>query len=214
MVDLPYWAFIAYIQVMIFSILVAVIFFVLFRKQKKLLKLANTNLKEEVSTNKIKLYFDMEVKITRGQHDKIQQKTKLTTDEKISASLLLFRADLLEFESVYTDKDVSATEYWKVLLDHYKSILKSHDLMGSFESKFSEEHEDVHALFENQEKEMNDLLEEADQLAKDDEQVLNISAKLHKLANSHRELSGCVFVLEDENRFLREQIATLLNEVN
>ena len=34
--------------------------------------------------------------------------------------------------------------------------------------------------------------------------------KLSTLSNSHRELSHCIAVLEDENKFLRDQIKGLL----
>lgn len=49
---------------------------------------------------------------------------------------------------------------------------------------------------------------------KSETEVAELKKKLNSIIRSHTELSQCVFVLEDENKFLREQISSLLKSVN
>jgi hypothetical protein len=167
------------------------------------------------------LYLESEVAKTRTHLE------SLTADPTQTA--LSLRAALLAVEAELSQSlpEERNREFWQDLADRLGGIVTASGYSseaiavkaaqapaGQAAQTGNLEDTDVAELVDQQAKTIdylrNYIQELLDQYGHQPSPDLNISDKFDQLERANKELNGCVEILEDENEFLREQIAALL----
>jgi len=201
----------------ILGILVVFLLYLIHIKNKKF-KTLNTELQSrtEVSpTASVEHYLTAEIKLTQGRFDSLYTEKDLSALLLEEPDLLLLRQRLLEIEKDFLSATDREEDVWLEMNNKFKEILKKANLVKRIKIKevtpdeAGDEREDMTLLLKSQhsvfEELQNDLVGE-----KSEAEIKELSEKLTAVARSHAELSHCIYVLEDENTFLRNQIQSLL----
>ncbi len=188
----------------------------LIKKHDKLKAYVRSQEAEQHSSNSVSVehYLATEVKLTEGRSELLYKDTDLLSTEFGEADWLVLRVKFLEIEKGFSSTTDREDNFWKLLGVSLKNMLSEMKLVKRVQANDAKEEDD------DEVKELKNMLKEQaadieklnDELsgADTEEKVEIMKDKLLKLSNSHRELSHCVMVLEDENLFLREQIRSLL----
>ena len=218
MVTMSEITFIIIIQaVILLSILVAVLLYTARLKNKKLVTLKNeVHTRPDVSpTASAEYYLTAEIKLTLNRFDLLYTEKDLADLLLAEPDWLFLRKNLLEIEKDFLSTTNREEDFWLEVGRKYKAILKSANFVKRIKVKEvtpdeeGDEREDMNILLKSQhsvfEELQSDLMGE-----KSEEEINQLSEKLTAVARSHTELSHCIYVLEDENTFLRNQIQSLL----
>ncbi len=159
------------------------------------------------------LYFKSESRMTTDRHSALglnQEKRKSWCDLEHEA-VLLVRADLLNLEKEYAkipeERDDS---FWAHYHKSFEELLKKHELYNCLHARFMEDETGIRELFSTTKDEIEQLRQYVDTNIADKSVKAELSGLLDSLVNRQREMGDCIFVLEDESAFLRDQVATLL----
>ena len=217
MISLDPVAFIIIVQTILLLIMVvAVLLFMLRAKNKKLKVIYQKKSEEdEVSpTASIEHYLMTETKVTSARYESLYKEEDLQQKEITEPDLLILRKNFLELEKELLSDKERSDEFWDGLKEKFKNLLNKSQLVKRLTTKevSDDDEEDV--------QEMKKLLkaqyDEFDELyitlegQKSEDEIKKIKEKLSSVIRSHTELSHCMYILEDENKFLREQINSLL----
>jgi len=161
-------------------------------------------------------YLATEIKLTRGRLESLYPEGVPPEPELTEADLLSLRDRYLGLEAELLQDTAREDVFWKRLAEGIRRLLTDCHLvkrMPVTETGDGDEAEDetaeLRALVKQQQEELERFLSTLDE---DDGELgpEELKKRLTTLASSHRELSHCIFSLEDENHFLREQVASLL----
>jgi len=138
---------------------------------------------------------------------------KATSDTRLWLDL---RAAVLQLEQEWAQQDDRSELFWRALAGRLEQLAKEHGLVPA-RSVPSGHEEDKAGLADVVERQthtiaflktyINDVLT---QIGKRQDVGPVLDQEFEKLEHVNRELRQCVDVLEDENQFLRDQIAALL----
>jgi len=201
----------------ILGLLVVFLLYLIHVKNKKFAKLNNEvrNRTEVSPTASVEHYLTAEIKLTQGRFDSLYTEKDLSALLLEEPDLLFLRQNILEIEKNFLSAAEREEDFWLELNKKFKEVLKKANLVKRIKIKevtpdeAGDEREDMTLLLKSQhnffEELQNDLTGE-----KNEAEVKQLSEKLTAVARSHTELSHCIYVLEDENTFLRNQIQSLL----
>lgn len=217
MINIGIVPFIIIVQIIIVLVLLtATLFYLLKIKNRKLnTLLLESQHKEEVSpTASIKHYFTAEIKLTESRFNALYKDQDLQNITFLEPDWLKLRKDYLEVEIELLASDEREDAFWLVLGKKIKSLLNGNQLVKRLKTKDvededEEEIKEMKQLLKSQHDDFDDLILKLDG-DKSAAEIAELNDKLTRIVRSHTELSSCVFVLEDENMFLRDQISSLL----
>jgi len=205
------------IQVLILLIFSSIILYFLWRNSQKKLKtcLATTNNENEQSPSaSVEHYLAAEIKLNDGRFELLYEDKDHDDIEIVEPDWLSLRSRYLELEKEFLDSIEREDEFWANLGKKLRRILQDCHLVKRLKLKAAnedaeEEIKELREVMEAQQSELDDLLSG---LGSDDTELEQeaLKEKLTTLSNSHKELSHCIAILEDENKFLRDQIKGLL----
>lgn len=205
------------IQTIILLILSSLIFFFLWWNSRKKLSqhmAAFQDHQEPTPSATIEHYLTTEIKLIEGRFDLLFQDADRQSLNIVEPDWLVLRKKYLELEKELLENTEREDLFWDRLGENLRQILndcylvKRLDLKQAMEDA-EEEINELKSIMETQNQELENLLTGLDGNNVELE-VNSLKDKLTTLSNSHRELSHCIAVLEDENRFLRNQIKGLL----
>lgn len=218
MITMSEIAFILMIQAkIILAVLVVFLFYLIHVKNKQFKQLKNElQTRTEVSpTASTEHYLTAEIKLTLGRFDSLYSEKDLSSLSLAEPDWLFLRQNILEIEKDLLSATEREEDFWLGMGKKYTGILKKANLVKRIKVKevapdeAGDEREDMTLLLQSQhsvfEELQNDLVGE-----KNEAEIIKLSDKLKAVARSHTELSHCIYVLEDENTFLRNQIQGLL----
>lgn len=217
MVSIDNIAFIIIIQTGIILILLSAFLFYLLRLKNKKIKTLSGKIKDvQTATSplaSVEFYLTAEIKLLEGRFDSLFTKEDLSGGEFTEADWLSLRKDFLEMEKMLLTEQDKLHMLWANIGDKVKTTLKNHHLVKRNHVKdINEDDEDdvkeMKTLLKSQYDDFESLYEELEGDKTKDE-VANLKDKLRGIIRSHTELTHCIYVLEDENVFLRNQIKEL-----
>jgi hypothetical protein len=217
MISLGQITFIAIIQTIIFLLMLSIILMFLLRsKNKQIKKLKHTSQShDDVSpTSSIEHYLATEIKLTQSRFDLFYKEEDIHDGILSEADWLLLRKEFLDMEKGNASSTQREDPFWVELGDKLKKILSECHLVKRLKLKEVEEDDDdevkeMKTLLKSQYDTFDDLLMKMEG-AKSEKEIAELKQKLSAIIRSHTELSQCIYVLEDENKFLRDQISSLL----
>ena len=217
MVSIGGITFIIIIQLLIvFIILAAYLYFLLRFKNKKIKALSNTvsEYKEISSLASVEYYITAEIKLIEGRFGLLFSDEDLLNEEFGEADWLTLRKSFLEIEKELLTEQNRLDALWADTGDKIKSILKNNHLVKRIKVKEvnGDDEDDVKemkVLLKSQYDDFDNLYAEMEG-AKSEAEVSQLKEKLSSIIRSHTELTHCMYILEDENLFLRDQIKGLL----
>jgi len=209
--------FIIIIQfLMIFIILSAFLFYLLRLKNKKIKALSNTitEIKEISPLASVEYYLTAEIKLTEARFGLLFSDDDLLKEEFGESDWLNLRKNFLEVEKDLLTEQGNLDVLWANIGDKFKNILKNNYLVKRIKIKevTDDDESDVKemkTLLKSQYDDFDNLYAEMDG-DKSEAEMSKIKEKLSSIIRSHTELTHCIYILEDENIFLREQIKGLL----
>ncbi|MDH5370971.1 MAG: hypothetical protein OEW99_13160 [Gammaproteobacteria bacterium] len=216
MVSISGITFFIIIQTLIvFVILSAFLFFLLRSKNKKIKALANTvsEFNDVSPLASVEYYLTAEIKLIEGRFALLYSEEDLLKEYFGEADWLSLRRGFLEIEKALLKND-NLDNFWIAIGDNFKNILKINHLVKRIKVKeVNEDDEDdvkeMKILLKSQYDDFDNLYAEMEG-AKSEAEVKQLKEKLSSIIRSHTELTHCVYILEDENLFLRNQINELL----
>ncbi len=205
------------IQVIILLIFSSLILYFLWRNSQNKLKtcLATTdNNNEQSASASVEHYLATEIKLTDGRFDLLYQDKDHEDLEIVEPDWLSLRSRYLELEKEFLDSAEREDAFWANLGKKLRRILQDCHLVKRLKLKAAnedaeEEIKELRAVMEAQQGELDHLLSGFESDDTELEQDV-LKEKITTLSNSHKELSHCIAILEDENQFLRKQIKGLL----
>jgi len=199
----------------VFVILSAFLFFLLRSKNKKIKALANTvsEFNDVSPLASVEYYLTAEIKLIEGRFALLYSEEDLLKEYFGEADWLSLRRGFLEIEKALLKND-NLDNFWIAIGDNFKNILKINHLVKRIKVKeVNEDDEDdvkeMKILLKSQYDDFDNLYAEMEG-AKSEAEVKQLKEKLSSIIRSHTELTHCVYILEDENLFLRNQINELL----
>ena len=216
MIDVTPLAAAIFIQILLIFVFFCIGLFFYIRKLSARLKSAveKKPAEESDNTSTVEHYLATEIKLTKGRKDALYSEDQEPVPQLTEPDWLALRECYLEFEKeLFFDKE-REDAFWVRLGDGLKKLLVDSSLVkrSSISEAKDEDDEDTHEMKKLM-RSQTDELESFLRVIEDDDSAISseeLVEKLRHVANSHRELSHCMFVLEDENNFLREQITALL----
>ena len=163
-------------------------------------------------------YLTAEIKLTQSRFDMFYKEDDLNESEFAEPDWLLLRKNYLDLEKTLLSSAEREDDFWVNIGDKLKSLLSSSHLVKRIKLKEVQEDEEdeikeMKSLLKSQYDDFDDLYLKLEG-EKSEAEVVELKEKLNSIIRSHTELSQCVFILEDENKFLREQISSLLKSAN
>lgn len=219
MIEVDEIAFSIIIQLIIVLALLCAIFLVLWRRAKSRLKKLSQGNESDADTNyaspdaSTESYLTTEIKITESRFEQLYANSGIESAEITEGDILLLRKYLLEFEKEQLVTKEREEDFWLNLFKSVLQIVKNLKLAKRQKPVASDSDEDeikeLKNLLEQQVSELENAMSvlEQDQGESNEEEL---KKKLLSISRSHKELSHCVYLLEDENMFLRDQIQSLL----
>lgn len=166
------------------------------------------------------LYLDKEAAMTRSFCESLQVNPDLEPNDLQLRSALCLRAGMLAKElelakSPTTERD---QEEWKALAQHVNAVIAENGYVNQVKTEgskiYGEESPPSEVMITQQTRTIKHLQEYLQQLLGKLGHLplpdIDVMAKFNELERINNELSQCLAVLEDENGFLRDQIAALL----
>lgn len=217
MISLGTISFVIIVQsIIVLLLLVAFLIFLLRLKTKKLNALiANSKSHENVPpVASIEHYFTAEVKLTRARFDSFYQEKDIESEVLAEPDWLMLRINFLDLEKEILESDDREDVFWIDASKKFKKLLSQSHLVKRIKTKdINEDEEDeikeMKTLLKSQHDDFDDLILKLDG-DKSAAEIAELKDKLAIIVRSHTELSSCIFILEDENTFLRDQISSLL----
>ncbi len=216
MISLGPITIIVVIQIILLLImLVGVLLFMLRKKSKKLNALSHQGtMQDNVSAGaSVEHYLTAEIKLTQARFDLFYKADDIKTEAIAEPDWLSLRKNFLETEKELLALSDREDVFWLEIGKKIKALLKNSNLvkrvLKEVEEGDEEEIKEMKMLLKSQQdkfEELSSLLDGEDS----DTNMLELKDKLIQLARSHQELSQCMFMLEEENNFMRDQIAALL----
>lgn len=193
----------------------AVLLFLLHKNKKKLTSLSRV-LAEEKETSplaSVEFYLTAEIKLIEGRFALLYSEKDLCTENFSEPDWLLLRKGFLEIEKKLLKHDRLET-LWADVGKNVRNILNENHLVKRIKTKEVKEEDD------DESREMKELLkaqyDDFDSMflalegAKSEEEVAGLKEKLSSIIRNHTELTHCIYTLENENLFLRDQIKGLV----
>lgn len=209
--------FIIIIQLIILLfILVAFLLYLLSVKNKELQTQKNVPKSSEEASPiaSVEFYLTAEIKLIESRFDLLFNEEDLKSEVSSEADWLVLRKGFLEIEKELLTTTDRVEAFWIDVGVKFQELLRECHLVKRIIVKEIQEDD------EDEIKEMKQLLksqyDDIDSLylnlegEKTEEEVKKIREKLSGIIRSHTELSHCIYILEDENMFLRDQIQGLL----
>ncbi len=175
---------------------------------------------DEAANVDVRHYLQAEIKLTEERFNTLFGEAPREQVELTERDWLRLRQGYLALELELAADKTRDDDFWtrfgqamrRLLLE--RKLVKRLDLgdikdMAEKEKEEKAEHEDLATMMELMQEEARELEEALAEMG-EDESGGSLAEKLQRVARSHREMSHCVFVLEDENKLLREQIRALL----
>lgn len=205
-----------YFQLLLIFLVLSLGFYIYVRRLQRQTRSSSSSSGEETTHTSVAHYLATEIKLTQGRRETLYHDTDGPPDPELTEEdILTLRERYLDFEATLLEDTARENAFWIRLAQGIKRLLNEAHLVKRIPATEAQagESDDEAAEINNLMKQQQDELDRF--LSSFDEEEEGISAeelkgRLKTIANSHRELSHCIFSLEDENRFLREQIASLL----
>lgn len=217
MISIGEISFIIIIQLIILLVMLAVfVLFLLRAKNKKIraLMLASNSHNEVSPSASLEHYMNTEIKLTKGRFDLFYKDEDLQSEVFAEPDWLILRKNFLEIEKELLVSDEREDAFWLEIGEKLKKLLKNTNLVKRIKTKEVQDDEDdelreMKQLLKSQYDEFDNLYLELEG-DKSEAEVKELKEKLTSIIRSHTELSHCIYILEDENLFLRDQIKGLL----
>ncbi|MDH5601039.1 MAG: hypothetical protein OEY78_07010 [Gammaproteobacteria bacterium] len=197
-------------------IIIAILLFLLKAKNKEILAVKNVSGtgSEYSAIASVEYYFNFEIKLIESRLNLQFTDEDLKKEEFGEADWLTLRKGLLEIEKELLTADSNLENYWVDVAEKFKKILSDCHLVKRILVK------DIQDDDEDEQKEMKQLLKsqynDFDSLflelegKKSEVEVGQLKEKLSSIIRNHTELSHCIYMLEEENLFLRNHVKGLL----
>lgn len=217
MINIGQVPFIIIIQTIIFLIILSVFLLFLLRIKNKQLKKLMPVAKDHVDASSdasTEHYLTAEIKLTQSRFDMFYKEDDLQESEFAEPDWLLLRKNYLDLEKTLLSSAEREDDFWVSIGDKLKSILSSCHLVKRIKLKEVQEDEEdevkeLKSLLKSQYDDFDDLYLKLEG-EKSEAEVAELKQKMKDIIRSHTELSHCLYILEDENMFLRDQIQGLL----
>ena len=159
-------------------------------------------------------YLTTEIKLTDGRFDLLYPNDDLQGEMFVEPDRLKLRKNFLEMEKELLNHNEREDVFWFDLNKKIEQLLGDSNLVKRLKIKaVSEDDEDeqkeMKMLLKSQYDHFDDIFAGLDG-AKSEAEISELKDKLLAVIRSHTELAHCVYILEDENVFLRNQIQGLL----
>lgn len=183
------------------------------KQLKKLKHIANDD-KDESSTSSVEHYLTAEIKLTQSRFDLLYKDENFQGGVLSEPDWLRLRKNFLDMEKEILSSTDREDAFWVDLGKKLKKLLSISLLVKRIKVKdIDEDDEDevkeMKALLKSQHEDFDDLLLKLEG-EKNAAEIAELNEKLSVIMRSHTELSQCLYMLEDENKFLRDQINSLL----
>jgi hypothetical protein len=210
-------SFVVIVQTIIFLVILSAFLMFLLRaknKELKKLKLASGKNDDISAESSVEHYLTTEIKLTQSRFDLFYKEEDIQDGILSEADWLLLRKSYLDIEKDNLSSTEREDPFWVGLGEKLKKILNECHLVKRLKLKEVEEDDDdeikeMKTLLKSQYDTFDDLYLKLEG-AKNETEIAELKEKLNTIIRSHTELSQCIYVLEDENKFLREQISSLL----
>ena len=214
MISLSQISFIIIIQTIIFLLMLSGILVFLLRSKNKQIKKSSKGEGNHSSISSVEHYFTTEIKLTQNRFDLFYKDEDFQEGVLAEPDWLRLRKNFLEMEKEILSSTDREDAFWVELGKKLKKLLSISLLVKRIKVKdIDEDDEDeikeMKALLKSQHDDFDDILL-ALEGEKGAEEIAKLKEKLNSIVRSHTELSQCIFILEDENKFLRDQISSLL----
>jgi len=218
--QIPTYVIIIFAQLFIFAIVAAVFFFSKWReslheKDGKIETSTNTKDKNDIIKPDASTYLFMESKLTGGRCEELsfQDVEQLSESDHLEQIILKLRTDLLTIENeLAKDLDNRDEEFWLKVVAQFKQLLRDNNLFGAIKSQLNKDEDDdigLGEMMKNQAANITQLREYITGVVKNEKVATHIGLVLDIIEGQQHELTDCIFILEDQNTFLRDQIQQL-----
>lgn len=212
MINIGQVPFIIIIQTIIFLIILSAFLLFLLRIKNKQLKKLMPVAKDHVDASSdasTEHYLTAE-----SRFDMFYKEDDLQESEFAEPDWLLLRKNYLDLEKTLLSSAEREDDFWVNIGDKLKSLLSSSHLVKRIKLKEVQEDEEdeikeLKSLLKSQYDDFDDLYLKLEG-EKSETEVAELKQKMKDIIRSHTELSHCLYILEDENMFLRDQIQGLL----
>jgi len=217
MISIGEISFIIIIQLIILLVMLAVfLLFLLRSKNKKIraLMLASNSHNEVSPSASLEHYMTTEIKLTTARFDLFYKDDDLQSEVFAEPDWLILRKNFLEIEKELLVSDEREDAFWLEIGKKLKKLLSNTNLVKRIKTKEvqdddEDELKEMKLLLKSQYDEFDNLYLELEG-DKSEAEVKELKEKLTSIIRSHTELSHCIYILEDENLFLRDQIKEIL----
>lgn len=216
-------AFLVLLELLLLSIGVGVYLYFWGRRQK----VNNSMQVSKVSAEKnpdAGQYLLTEEKLTRNRHAAITSATNLDDHVAAAGAALALRADYLQMEHDLNALEARDDAFWlsfderlRALLDRHAlqkaiTLLEAAPLLPKSREAKNEDAEQLKELVGAQVDTIKNLRWRLTEAIGDDLKRQEFEAQIDHIEHTNKEMTGCVSILENENEFLRNQIAELLKQ--
>ena len=214
MISLSQISFIIIIQTIIFLLMLSGILVFLLRSKNKKIKKSLKGEENHSSISSVEHYFTTEIKLTQNRFDLFYKDEDFQEGVLAEPDWLRLRKNFLDMEKEILSSTDREDAFWVELGKKLKKLLSISLLVKRIKVKdIDEDDEDeikeMKGLLKSQHDDFDDLILKFEG-EKSAEEIAKLKEKLNSIVRSHTELSQCIFILEDENKFLRDQISSLL----
>ena len=219
MINVSLVSLVVIVQLIIFLILAIIVLSFLLRSKKNELNKQRHALKsyKEISPlSSVEYYFTAEIKLTESRFSQSFTNEDLKGEVFGEPDWLLLRKNFLELEKELLLSKETIDSFWVDTGNKFKSILEQSQLVKRIkirevgDSDEKDELKEMKQLLKSQYDDFDALFLELDG-EKSNVEVEGIREKLSSIMRNHTELSHCIYILEDENLFLRDQIKGLVD---
>ena len=178
--------------------------------------MSNVDEHKDISpTASVEHYLTTEIKLTHSRFDLLYPDDDLQGSEFSEPDRLTLRKTFLEMEKELLTYNEREDVFWVNLNKKMKKILGDQNLVKRLIIKEvneddDEEQKEMKILLKSQSDDFDNVISGLEG-AKNETEISELKNKLKEILRSHAELSHCIFILEDENIFLRDQIGELLH---
>lgn len=170
-------------------------------------------------------YLFTEEKLTRNRHSVVTSAPTLGDHEVAAGASLALRADFLQMEHDLNKLEDRDDAFWQSFEERMRALIDRHIpqkpatvleaaplLPGNSSEAVNEDAEQLKELVGAQVDTIKTLRKRLSEVIDDDVKRQEFEEHVNHIERTNKEMAGCVTVLEDENEFLREQIAALLKQ--
>lgn len=170
-------------------------------------------------------YLFTEEKLTRNRHSVVTSAATLGDHEVAAGASLALRADFLQMEHDLNKLEDRDDAFWQSFEERMRALIDRHIpqkpatvleaaplLPGNSSEAVNEDAEQLKELVGAQVDTIKTLRKRLSEVIDDDVKRQEFEEHVNHIERTNKEMAGCVTVLEDENEFLREQIAALLKQ--